>query len=103
MSPEMLTAVAAVVVALAALVGAVVTGLVARATSIRAANAAEGAKAAAEASHAEIVETKAGVFELGRQVDGRLSELLAQTRLSSRAEGVLAGEQAQRDRASGPQ
>jgi hypothetical protein len=105
MSPD-IADIATFVAALAAFVTATVGALVARSNNQRAvaaAKAAEAAKAAAESAKADIIATKAGVFELGKQVDGRLSELLDVTRKASRAEGWAAGEQAQRDRAAGPQ
>lgn len=88
MSPEAITALAALVAAVGGIVAAVL---------------ANRAKMTAEDSHAQIIATKEGVFELGKQVDGRLTELLNATRQSARAEGVAAGEQAQRDRAAEPQ
>ena len=56
-----------------------------------AAAAALTAKEAAEASKREIVLTKEGVFEVGKQIDGRLSELLKLTEDSAFARGQLAG------------
>lgn len=52
-----------------------------------AAAAALTAKEAAEASKREIVATKDGVFEVGKQIDGRLSELLKLTEQAALAEG----------------
>jgi hypothetical protein len=101
-----LTAIATLLAAIGALVTAGVGALVARSNNqraVEAAKSAEAAKIAAQQSQREIIATKEGVFELGKQVDGRLSELLTATRKSARAEGVAAGEQAQRDRAAGPQ
>jgi hypothetical protein len=40
---------------------------------------------------AEIVQTKDGVFELGKAVDGRLKELLEITKSAATAEGHAAG------------
>ena len=40
------------------------------------------------------------VMQVGDQLDGRLSELLREARALARAEGVAAGEQAQRDRSA---
>ena len=68
-----------------------------------AARAASDAATAAEESHKEIIAVGDKVFRVGEQLDGRLSELLASARLASRAEGVAAGEQAQRDRSSDAQ
>jgi hypothetical protein len=56
-----------------------------------AAAAALVAKTAAEDSKREIIATKDGVFELGKQIDGRLSQLLELTRESALAEGRLEG------------
>lgn len=100
MTPEAITAVATLIAAAGALIVALVGAFVARSNSLRAASAASAAKVAAESAKADIIATKEGVFELGKQVDGRLSELLIETRKSARAEGVAAGEQAQRDRAN---
>lgn len=63
-----------------------------------AAAAAAVAKEAALASKREVVIVGDKLVEVGKQLDGRLSELLAQARATSRAEGYTAGEQAQRDR-----
>jgi hypothetical protein len=65
-----------------------------------AATAAAVAKEAALASQREVMVVGDKVVEVGKQLDGRLSELLREARASARAEGVAAGEQAQRDRAS---
>lgn len=70
----------------------------AKARAAEAAFAAERAKEAAEASRREIIATKDGVFEVGKRIDGRLSELLKSATALARAEGIAAGEQAQRDR-----
>jgi hypothetical protein len=75
----------------------------ARAKADDAAHAAERAKVAAEDSKREIIATKEGVFEVGRQIDGRLSELLRSSTALARAEGVAQGEQSQRDRAAAPE
>jgi len=58
------------------------------------------AKEAAEQTTATLVEVGDKVFRIGEQVDGRLSELLREARALARAEGIAAGEQAQRDRSS---
>lgn len=52
-----------------------------------AAAAAMTAKEAAEDSKKEIIATKDGVFEVGKQIDGRLSELLKLTESAALAEG----------------
>jgi hypothetical protein len=49
----------------------------------------------------ELAIVRGKVVEIGKQVDGRLSELLASEVGRAHAEGVTAGEQSQRDRASG--
>lgn len=49
------------------------------------------AAADARSAKAEIVVTRDGVFEVGRQLDGRLKELLELTRRAALAEGTLAG------------
>jgi hypothetical protein len=88
----------------------------------RAAAAAKAAKDAADAviaakqslddAKAEIVAaTKDGAIVIGKQLDGRLSELLREARMLARAEGKAEGiivgkaqgEQAQRDRTAAPQ
>lgn len=89
------------IIALATLVsaiGAVVVSLLnarrataAAAASLVAKNAAEAAKVAATASQAAIIETKDGVYEVGKQIDGRLTELLKLTREAALAEGRLEG------------
>ncbi len=61
---------------------------------------AADAKLAALDAKREIIATKTGIYEVGKQLDGRLSELLATSNAAARAEGVAAGEQAQRDRAA---
>lgn len=94
MTPADITAVATLVAAVGALIVAIVTAYNARSAR----TAAEESKAAAEQSKAEIVATKEGVFELGKRVDGRLSELLAASIAAAKADGVTIGEQAERDR-----
>lgn len=101
--------VASTIVALATLVtavGAVILGWrnsrkadQAKEKAAAAAIAAAVAKEAAEASKREVIVVGDKVVEVGKQLDGRLSELLAEARRTSRAEGFTAGEQAQRDRA----
>lgn len=69
-----------------------------------AANAAVAARDAAEESKKDIIAaTEDGLVIIGRQLDGRLSELLKEARALARAEGVAQGEQAQRDRSTAPQ
>jgi hypothetical protein len=95
---------------LVAAIGAVLIGYrnsrkadAAKADAHQAAVAAAVAKEAALASKREVVIVGDKVLEVGRQLDGRLSELLAEARATSRAEGFTAGEQAQRDRNAEPQ
>jgi hypothetical protein len=72
----------------------------AREKAVTAAEAAAAAKFAAEASQKEVIATKDGVFEVGKQIDGRLSELLKLTEQAAYAAGKLAGQLDQdRDRA----
>jgi hypothetical protein len=59
--------------------------------AIVAQEAAEAAKAAALESKAEIMLTKDGVAEVGRAIDGRLTQLLEEVKKTSRAEGFTAG------------
>ena len=56
-----------------------------------AAAAAQAAKQAAEDMKKEVILTKDGVFEVGKQIDGRLSALLELTKQASLAEGRLEG------------
>jgi hypothetical protein len=85
---------------LVAAIGAVLIGYRNAHKAETAATAAAVAKEAALASKREVVLVGDKVLEVGRQLDGRLSELLAEARAKSRAEGYTAGEQAQRDRAA---
>ena len=73
----------------------------------RATKAAEAARLAAEDSKSTLIEVKGQIYELGKAVDGRLSKLLEQTEARGKAEGralhaegVVQGEQAERDRSS---
>ena len=83
-----ITAVAAVLTALGAILGAYW---------------AYRARQATKLNEARIVETQGGIYELGQKLDGRLEELLRISRAAARAEGVAAGEQSQRDRSSSAQ
>ena len=85
MTAETITAIAALVAAIGGIVAAIL---------------AHRAKATAEAAEKAVVAVGDNVFELGKRMDGPLSELLSTTRALARAEGVAAGEQAQRDRAA---
>jgi hypothetical protein len=68
--------------------------------SYRAKQATKDNKAAIDDTKTEIVATKAGLFELGKAVDGRLSKLLEVSISNARAEGIATGEQSQRDRSA---
>lgn len=81
---------APVITALAALVAAV-GGVVAAILASR-------AKKRVDTAAADLVLVGDEVRKLGDRMDGPLSELLVTTRKLARAEGVAAGEQAQRDR-----
>jgi hypothetical protein len=106
---EVITATAALVAAVGA-VAAVVVGYLnrramtaAKEKAVHAANAAAEAKAAAQVTSSRLVIVEDKIVEVGKQIDGRLSELLASETGRARAEGIAQGEQTQRDRASGPQ
>jgi ribosomal protein RSM22 (predicted rRNA methylase) len=60
--------------------------------------AAEAAKLAALSSNALLVETNGEIRELGKRVDGRLSEVLALTKAKALAEGRLEGQAAEKQR-----
>ena len=77
---SIITAVAALVTA----VGAIVIAL-RRTSGVK--DAAAAVATAIEESKAEIIATKLGVFEVGDRIDGRLTQLLEQTRANARAEG----------------
>ena len=64
----------------------------AREKAVTAVEAANAARTAAEASQKEVIATKDGVFEVGKQIDGRLSELLKLTEQAAYAAGKLAGQ-----------
>lgn len=97
MTADTLTALAAVIAAVGVIVTAVLSYLNRQAAADAkeraddAAHAAQRATAAAEASQRAIVRTEAGVFELGKRVDGRLEELLKATADLARAEGMASG------------
>lgn len=63
----------------------------ARLAALAAAEHATEAAVLAAAAKADIVQTKDGVFELGKRVDGRLEELLQTTREAATAAGLAAG------------
>ena len=89
----------AVLIAAIGAVGLIFVALLGLLTQIILKRFAE-AKEAAEQTTATLVEVGDKVFRIGEQVDGRLSELLREARALARAEGIAAGEQAQRDRSS---
>lgn len=49
-------------------------------------------------NEAQIIAVGDTIYALGEKVDGRLTDLLRESKAASRAEGVAAGEQSQRDR-----
>ena len=73
-----------------------VSAIEAKASAVIASSDAAAAKIAAEESRAEIVATKDGVFELGRQLDGRLQELIRSQTELARAQGRIEGRAAER-------
>jgi len=62
--------------------------------------AAKDAKEAAELSKAEIVAVGDKVFQVGKAIDGRLTELLASREAGALARGRLEGEATEKARAS---
>jgi hypothetical protein len=107
--PATITAIAAVITAVGFIVTAILTFMNRRATMAArdratvAADAAVAAQTAIESSKRDLVETANGIFEVGKKLDGRLTQLLEAATALARAEGKAEGEQAQRDRAAGPQ
>lgn len=107
--PATITAIASVVAAIGLIVTSVLAYLSRRATQLAAeratiaADAAVAAQTAAESAKKEIVATANGIFEVGKKLDGRLTELLASETALARAQGIAQGEQAQRDRAAEPE
>jgi hypothetical protein len=89
----MLDDVASIIGAIGACITAVGVILVAwwtyrgRERTAKAAEAAE-AEVAAEHNTATLVATQAGIYELGRRIDGRMDELLMSARESGHAAGV---------------
>jgi hypothetical protein len=80
--------------------GGVIVGVIVTLLNYRQSRAAR--IAAEQATHGvTVVDGK--FYDLGRAVDGRLSELLDQTKKLAHAEGKLDEAQAQRDRAAEPQ
>jgi hypothetical protein len=95
--------IASTITALGTLVAAIGAVILAWRNSQKADEAKVKATLAAEAAAAaqrEVIATKDGVFEVGRQIDGRLTQLMASATALARAEGVAQGEQRQRDRQS---
>ncbi len=93
-----ITAIATLVAAFGTLILALRNSQKADAAKSAAALAAERAavaKEAAEESKREIVATRDGVFEVGKQLDGRLTELLKTTGDLARAEGQIEGRAAE--------
>ena len=93
--------IAGIIVSVATLVGAMTAAYVAIRNSRAASDARQQAHdAAVRADHArdaardatrEIVSVKGNLFEVGKAIDGRLSELLELTRAAARAEGRIEG------------
>jgi type II secretory pathway component GspD/PulD (secretin) len=93
--------IAAIIVSVGTLIGAVAAAVIAYRNSTAATAAREAAAVAAAAAELarqeaadakrEIVLTKSGVFEVGKAIDGRLTALLELTRTSALAEGRLQG------------
>ena len=77
-------------------IGVILAGFWSYRSKQKAAIAAEKA----EANGAKIVELDGKLYQLGANVDGRLTELLRTSTAAAHAEGVISGEQAQRDRQS---
>jgi hypothetical protein len=82
--PATLTALATLIAAVGALF-----------ISWRSARSAQDAKT-------EIISTKDGVFEVGKKIDGRLTELLKLTEAAARAQGLLNGRAAEKAESKGP-
>lgn len=80
-----------------------IAALLAAAGGILAAVLAHRARRKIEDAAVDILLVKGDVHEVGRRIDGRLSELLASSSKLARAEGHAEGEQAQRDRAADSQ
>lgn len=95
--PATLTALASLVIAIGVIVSAVLSYRTRQATAAASA-ASANAQRAAEASQAEVIAIKGEVYEIGKRIDGRLSELLTEQTGRARAEGITFGEQAERDR-----
>ena len=108
MTPELIVAMTGMVAAVGALVNTFRISRKsdeAKTAAIEVAVRAELAAAEAAAAATAIIETKDGIFEIGKKLDGRLQalldakdELLAASVAKARAEGQASGEQAERDR-----
>jgi hypothetical protein len=101
--PAVIQATGTFVAALGAAIAAVVTVTISRQTSaakeksMEAADHAERARVMAEESKQEIIATRDGVFEVGKQLDGRLSELLKVTKENALAQGRVEGRAAEKE------
>jgi hypothetical protein len=100
-------AIAALVTSLGVLITVILTFLNRRAAghareaAQAARKAAEIAAQAAEDARKEIIGvSEKGVIVLGKQLDGRLTQLIEETKKLARLEGIAEGEQRQRDRAA---
>jgi hypothetical protein len=81
----------AALAALAAALGAFLTGLAALVVGIRNGRKADVAQQLTEQVRADLIQTRDGVYELGPKVDGKLDELLKATQAAARAEGHIEG------------
>lgn len=79
-----------------------IAALVAAFGGIVAAVLAHRARRKIEDAAVDILVVKGDVHEVGRRIDGRLTELLSSTAKLAHAEGHAEGEQAQRDRSATP-
>jgi hypothetical protein len=85
----------------------VIATIIAACSAVYAAWTARKARVAAEKGREGVIEVDGKLYSLGKQIDGRLSELLAGKDRESvaavrlaHAEGVASGEQSQRDRSA---
>lgn len=77
--------------------GALIVALRNASRADRAADAAEAAALAAHNSEAQIMVVGKDVVEVGKRIDGRLTQLLAATAKASYAEGQAAGPNGPKD------
>lgn len=84
---ELITAIAALVAAIGGIVAAFL---------------AYRARRKVEDIDARVIIIDSEVREVGKRIDGRLTQLLESSTKLARAEGVAVGEQSQRDRAADP-